>query len=134
LPPLFVYGTLRRGSPHPAAAWLRDGATWMGAARAAGRLLLVDNAGTRYPVLEPGGRGWVQGDIYTVDDAALWRRLDEYEGDQFQLIPIQVQLTSGSAAPEPVDAVAYAPVHAPGPGAEIPAGDWLAFLAPPQGL
>lgn len=76
---LFVYGTLRRGSPHPMRAVLERQTVWEGPARMAG---LLYDAGT-YPGLvpDPLKRNWVVGDLYRVREPdTLFPMLDEYEG------------------------------------------------------
>lgn len=74
---LFVYGTLRRGSRHPAALRLARQSRWLGEGVATGTLC---SAGA-YPVLVHDGKGRVQGDILHLRCPAItldW--LDRYEG------------------------------------------------------
>jgi len=76
---VFVYGTLRPGSPHPMAKFLADHARHVGPAKMAGRLY---NLG-RYPgMVSAGGEGeYVIGDIFQIDASGpVLARLDEYEG------------------------------------------------------
>jgi gamma-glutamylcyclotransferase (GGCT)/AIG2-like uncharacterized protein YtfP len=76
---LFVYGTLRQGSPAPQAAYLAKQAVYQGRAKLAGRLLHLG----RYPgLLRPSEASqWVQGDLYELPEGgALWEELDRYEG------------------------------------------------------
>jgi gamma-glutamylcyclotransferase (GGCT)/AIG2-like uncharacterized protein YtfP len=74
-PPLFVYGTLRRGQP---AHHLLQGAEFVGTARVRGRI--VEAGG--YPALAVGDQ-WVTGELYRVN-VKLFARLDDYEGKNYQ--------------------------------------------------
>jgi gamma-glutamylcyclotransferase (GGCT)/AIG2-like uncharacterized protein YtfP len=73
--PLFVYGTLRRGSHHPNARRLAREAAWLGPARAAGKLWRI----ATYPGFDPRGREMVRGDLYRLRSVASLRWLDAYE-------------------------------------------------------
>jgi gamma-glutamylcyclotransferase (GGCT)/AIG2-like uncharacterized protein YtfP len=76
---LFVYGTLRQGSPAPQAAWLARQAVYGGRATLAGRLLHLG----RYPglLLPVSGEQVVIGDFYELpEDGAVLEELDRYEG------------------------------------------------------
>ncbi len=78
---LFVYGTLLRRSPHPMARFLNERATYLGAAKIAGRLY---NLG-RFPGLVQGEPGdWVFGDLYDLGDEAArtLADLDRYENEE----------------------------------------------------
>jgi gamma-glutamylcyclotransferase (GGCT)/AIG2-like uncharacterized protein YtfP len=78
---LFVYGTLRRASPHPMARRLAERARFVAAAQIAGRLY---NLG-RYPGLVDAAApdDVVQGDVYDLgDDAELLAELDRYENGE----------------------------------------------------
>ncbi|MCI0638639.1 MAG: gamma-glutamylcyclotransferase [Gemmataceae bacterium] len=74
---LFVYGTLRRGSPHPMAQFLAQRARYVAGGRIQGRLY---NFG-RYPGLKPStdNADWVVGDLYELHNEAIWAELDRYE-------------------------------------------------------
>ena len=75
---LFVYGSLRRGSGHPMAQIVEDGADWMGVSRVEGRLYIID----WYPGLVPAGAAgqWVEGDLFRmVAPEHLLPLLDDYE-------------------------------------------------------
>jgi gamma-glutamylcyclotransferase (GGCT)/AIG2-like uncharacterized protein YtfP len=78
-PYLFVYGTLRRASTHPMARFLAERATYLGKARAPGRLYDLG----RYPGMtesEVDGE-WVQGEVYRLHEPGpTLAALDEYEG------------------------------------------------------
>lgn len=81
---LFVYGTLRRDSPHPMARVLAERAAYLGTATVAGRLYDLG----RYPGLaEPCASGdWVHGDLYDLgNDTALLTELDAYENGESPL-------------------------------------------------
>lgn len=75
---LFVYGSLRRGSRHPMARLLEDGADWMGVSRVEGQLYLID----WYPGLVPADSAgqWVEGDLYRMcAPEHLLPLLDDFE-------------------------------------------------------
>lgn len=74
---LFVYGTLRRGSPHPMAQFLAEHALYVAVGRIQGRLY---NLG-RFPGLRPStdDADWVVGDLYELYNEAIWAELDRYE-------------------------------------------------------
>ncbi|WP_417358702.1 gamma-glutamylcyclotransferase family protein [Gallaecimonas pentaromativorans] len=71
--PVFVYGTLRRQSPHPLARRLADEGRYLGEARCQGQLYRV----AHYPGWVPGP-GWVTGELYRLSPALL-AALDSYE-------------------------------------------------------
>lgn len=75
---LFVYGTLRRQASHQMARRLAERADYVGPAQVAGEIYDLGN----YPglVLADTHDMWVQGDLYRIDDEALWEELDRYEG------------------------------------------------------
>jgi gamma-glutamylcyclotransferase (GGCT)/AIG2-like uncharacterized protein YtfP len=77
-PLLFVYGTLRRASRHPMAAYLAERGRSLGEAKLAARLY---NLG-RYPGITPprDADDWVYGDLYDLgDDGEALAELDRYE-------------------------------------------------------
>lgn len=100
---LFVYGTLRKGYPHPMADMLATRARFVGAAKMRGRLL---NLG-RYPgLIEPAGpEDWVQGDVFALPPGEdLLAVLDRYEGTDRQPLLFSrrlgsVQLLTGDDPP-----------------------------------
>lgn len=76
---LFVYGTLRQGSPAPQAARLAKQAVYQGRATCAGRLLHLG----RYPglLLADKAGQQVEGDLYELPEGGeLLAELDHYEG------------------------------------------------------
>jgi gamma-glutamylcyclotransferase (GGCT)/AIG2-like uncharacterized protein YtfP len=74
---LFVYGTLRRSAAHPMHGLLRESASLLGDARVRGVLYRVG----AYPGLVlDAAAGWVQGELYRLNDAGVLERLDAYEG------------------------------------------------------
>ena len=76
---LFVYGTLRRGSPNSRHAMLARAARFIGRARMRGRLYELGG----YPGLVPAPEAdrWVHGEVYELaDPEQLLALLDEYEG------------------------------------------------------
>jgi gamma-glutamylcyclotransferase (GGCT)/AIG2-like uncharacterized protein YtfP len=75
---LFVYGTLKRCSPHPMAKFLAERGRFLGEARLRGRLFDLG----RYPGMQPAQAEdeWVYGDLYDLaHDPAAWVELDAYE-------------------------------------------------------
>ncbi|MBX9680823.1 MAG: gamma-glutamylcyclotransferase [Gemmataceae bacterium] len=75
---LFVYGTLKRCSPHPMAQFLAQRGRFLGEARMPGRLFDLG----RYPGMQPAqsAEEWVYGDLYDLShDPAAWAELDAYE-------------------------------------------------------
>jgi len=75
---LFVYGTLRRGSGHPLACRLQQGAEYLGLATVAGRLYRVAHYPGLVPARQPGQR--VVGDLFRLrQPRALLAWLDRYE-------------------------------------------------------
>lgn len=77
---LFVYGTLRDGSPHPRAWALRRESELLGRAWMRGRLYRV----AHYPGLRPGG-GRVTGELLRLaHPESTLRWLDAYEGAAFR--------------------------------------------------
>jgi gamma-glutamylcyclotransferase (GGCT)/AIG2-like uncharacterized protein YtfP len=102
IPFLFVYGTLRHGSPHPMARFLAERARLVGQARVPGRLYDLG----RYPGLtEPRTpEDWVFGDLFELEDPQLTLlELDHYEECSpadaqpwlFERRPVPVALATG---------------------------------------
>jgi gamma-glutamylcyclotransferase (GGCT)/AIG2-like uncharacterized protein YtfP len=100
---LFVYGTLRRRSPHPMARFLARRARFVGEARVPGRLYDLG----RYPGMTPSEREneWVHGDLYDLGvDSATLAELDGYENAEspqpafFDRQSAEVTLADGAAA------------------------------------
>ena len=82
---LFVYGSLRPGQPAwPLLAWNAVGQPRP--ATVAGR---VFDTGLGYPALLPGGHAGAAGQLVALrDPVALLRRLDRYEGSDYQRIRV----------------------------------------------
>lgn len=79
LPYLFVYGTLRRNSAHPMAAFLANNGLYLGAAKTPGRLY---DLGPYPGMLEAKTEtDWVHGEVYELanPDRTI-AELDKYEG------------------------------------------------------
>jgi gamma-glutamylcyclotransferase (GGCT)/AIG2-like uncharacterized protein YtfP len=76
---LFVYGTLRKGSNHPMAAFLARNATFVAEGRTRGRLL---DLGTYPGMVEPvSPDDWVEGDVFELTDPeSILPALNRYEG------------------------------------------------------
>lgn len=86
---LFVYGSLKRGhSNHAQLA----GASFQGVAQSAPGYTLYRVGG--YPGLAPGGQGAVTGELYAVP-AALFERLDEFEGCPWLYERVRIPLSDG---------------------------------------
>lgn len=75
-------------------------------ARVCGRALVSEPArlhghrrhpvrGEDYPGLRPAAGGIVDGRLYRDIDAALWARLDAFEGTDYERVPVPVQLADG---------------------------------------
>jgi gamma-glutamylcyclotransferase (GGCT)/AIG2-like uncharacterized protein YtfP len=76
---LFVYGTLRKGSTHPMAAFLARHARFVAEGKTPGRLLDLG----AYPgiVEAESADDWVQGDVFELaDPETTLLALDRYEG------------------------------------------------------
>jgi gamma-glutamylcyclotransferase (GGCT)/AIG2-like uncharacterized protein YtfP len=76
---LFVYGTLRKGSSHPMAAFLARQARFVAEGKTPGRLLDLG----AYPgmVAAESAGDWVQGDVFEMADPEIaLAALDRYEG------------------------------------------------------
>ncbi len=126
---LFVYGTLRRQSPHPMAVWLRSCAAWIGEAIMPGTLY---DCGS-YPVAVAGSR-LVLGDLYRLrDPQPALARLDDYEGcagtsdDLYRRLTATVRLLGNERQER--NAMTYLAMAAPHGARAIPGGDWLAHLS-----
>jgi len=70
---LFVYGSLRRGSPHPLAIRLAENARWLGLAGYRGLLFDIGAYPGAVPADDPARR--VRGDLYRLTDPAPARPL-----------------------------------------------------------
>lgn len=95
---LFVYGTLRRASPHPMARELARAAHFVGEGKMRGRLHSLG----AYPGMTPAtdAEDWVPGDVYRLQDpAAMFPILDQYEGAEFVRMLDTVLLDSGTELP-----------------------------------
>ncbi len=116
---LFVYGTLRRGSPNEFARMLADRAQLLGAARVSGRL---HDLGL-YPGAVPSAQSgqWIHGEVLQFEDSELLSSLDEYEGAEFKRAMVSVQMEDGVGV---VQCWIYWYAGAPA-GRVIASGDWL---------
>lgn len=122
---LFVYGTLRPGSPHPFAARLARESRWLGMARARGRLYRV----SWYPAYVPGAAGWVSGDLLRLTrpgETLAW--LDAFEDVAPSAGPPEYARATvpvlGGIGPRRAQTYRYTlPVKGLTP---LPGGDWLA--------
>jgi len=95
---LFVYGTLKRGSPNRYAGRLARSAEFLGVARVRGRLhRLRHYPGVR---LQPLVNKWVSGEVFRLHDPSrLLRELDRYEGREFRRVKADAVFPNGSRLP-----------------------------------
>lgn len=94
-PLLFVYGTLKSRSRHPAAARLRDESRWLGPAQTQGRLYGLG----AYPALvaSPAPGCLVSGEVFELlspPGSLPW--LDAYEGSEYHRRVAPVRLSGGA--------------------------------------
>ena len=87
---LFVYGTLRRGSPNKFAKLLADNSRFIGDARMRGRLHQFSNYSGAVPSDRPNE--WVRGELFELLDPSILGRLDEYEGSEFRRVLLTISL------------------------------------------
>jgi gamma-glutamylcyclotransferase (GGCT)/AIG2-like uncharacterized protein YtfP len=95
---LFVYGTLKRGSPNRHAERLARSAEFLGLARVRGRLYRL----RPYPWirLQPLVNKWVSGEVFRLHDPSrLLRELDRYEGREFRRVRADAIFPDGSRLP-----------------------------------
>lgn len=118
---LFVYGTLRRDTGHPAAVLLERRAREVGWGLLRGRLYDLGP----YPAVvrsqDPGHR--VRGLVYRMEPGLaelLLAELDRYEGASFRREVVSVHLESG----ESISAWVYLYARTPPPGRVIDSGDY----------
>jgi gamma-glutamylcyclotransferase (GGCT)/AIG2-like uncharacterized protein YtfP len=80
---LFVYGTLRRASPHPMARLLERRGRFLGESRVPGKLFDLG----RFPGMVPcdAKEGTVAGDVYELTDPEALAELDRYENAESPL-------------------------------------------------
>lgn len=82
---LFVYGTLRRDCPNGAHPQYLAGAEFITSAQVRGKLYRV----SYYPALVLDDGGWVQGEIYRLQNEQQLARLDAYEECTYPALPEQ---------------------------------------------
>lgn len=125
---LFVYGTLRRASPHPMARFLEQKACWLGPASAPGRLYDLGPFPGMTEAQSDQGR--VQGDVYELPGTGqTLAELDRYEGcacaeeelGPFTRRAVPVRLASG----EELTAWVYFYGGPVWEGQRIASGDWI---------
>jgi len=127
---LFVYGTLRRASPHPMAQFLAQRSSFVGEAAITGRLY---NLG-RFPGMTETDTSSerVVGDVYLLDaERALIQELDRYENAEsplpsfFERGDAEVTLTDGRK----IEAMVYWYRGAVDESQRIGSGDYLDIIA-----
>ena len=119
---LFVYGTLRRGAKTGWSEVLEESSRFIGMGTVSGELFLVRD----YPgMIASAMDRRVTGDVFRIDDAGLWSKLDEYEGDEFERRMVLVHMTDGSK----LEACAYFYVRDTAGKTRIESGDYLAGTA-----
>jgi gamma-glutamylcyclotransferase (GGCT)/AIG2-like uncharacterized protein YtfP len=112
---LFVYGTLMRG--FPLHRLLEGRAEYLGPGQVVARLVDLG----AYPAAIRDGHGIVHGEVYKVNDQALWLSLDSAEGPQYH----REQVTCRSATGREATAFIYW-YTGPHRGIPIPGGDYRA--------
>ena len=117
-PLLFVYGTLMRG--YPLHALLEGRSALVGEGVVPG--LLFDLG--RYPAALPGEGASIRGEVYRLDDAALWRTLDSAEGSRYHRGEVGVRMAGGGQ----VTACVYWYVGPLDRAVPIPGGDYRAHV------
>jgi len=98
---LFVYGTLRRGSPNKFAQLLEASARFMGIGRIQARIYRFPN----YPgaVASDDLADSVSGELFELTDPSILAVLDAYEGAEFERATVSVRLDTG----DPLQAWVY---------------------------
>lgn len=100
---LFVYGTLKRkpdGSKHE----LLKRADFFGSGRVRGKRYTADG----YPAaVLNAGAGWIEGEIFRLDDAGLWAALDDYEGNSYRRVLCEIECEQGGT----LEAYCYVLAH-----------------------
>ena len=127
---LFVYGLLRKGSSHPMAQYLAAHAEYVAKGSIYGSLYLISD----YPgviVRADGGR--IIGDIYSINEEALWEKMDAFEevpfSDEYRKEWIEVLTEDGQKKcttyvyNRPVDGLR-----------QIASGDFLRFAGGDSGI
>ena len=121
--PLFVYGTLRRGSEHAFARLLRETSEFVCPGRLRGSLYSIAN----YPGWVEDSDDFVLGDIFQPRDAgSLMRELDEYEGPEYERVLRMVQTATG-----PRECWVYLYKEAVAGKSRLISGDWFESQGPP---
>ena len=114
-PLLFVYGTLMRG--FALHRLLDDRARHLGNGTVAGRLFDLGS----YPGAVEDALGSIAGEVYAIEEPALWTVLDSAEGPQYHRGEVSVRMDDG------VERVAFIYwYHGPLRGVPIPGGDYRA--------
>jgi gamma-glutamylcyclotransferase (GGCT)/AIG2-like uncharacterized protein YtfP len=86
---LFVYGTLRSEFENEYARLLRSQGELLGVTTVAGSIYRVQH----YPAWRPEPAGEVRGEVFRLNDPkATLAVLDEYEGADFERVPIETPL------------------------------------------
>lgn len=118
---LFVYGTLREDTGHPASRLLRRGARVLGSAVMTG--CLYDLGSHPGAVRSPDPEHRIHGLCYRIEpgrEELLLAELDRYEGPDFRRETVSVTLANA----ESVAAWVYLYVRPPPAERRIESGDW----------
>jgi gamma-glutamylcyclotransferase (GGCT)/AIG2-like uncharacterized protein YtfP len=115
---LFVYGTLRRGSPNRFARLLESQARFAGSGRMLGRLY---DLGNHPGAVSSKAQGeWVRGDVFLLKrPTTTLPILDRYEGSEYERRMVPVHL----ASEKHIEAQVYFLKREPA-GGRIQSGEW----------
>ncbi len=115
--PLFVYGTLRKGSGDEFASLLESASDFVATGCVRGSLYRI----AHYPGWVEDSDGWVQGEIRQPrDSGSLLHELDEYEGPDYRRV-LRVMETDGG----PLQCWVYLYSRSIEGKSRVVSGDWL---------
>jgi gamma-glutamylcyclotransferase (GGCT)/AIG2-like uncharacterized protein YtfP len=119
---LFAYGTLRRGAREPARELLAGHAMFVGMGWIRAKLYDLGAYPGAVPSEQPTDR--VYGEIHRLRQAAaVFKRLDQYEGEHFKRQQVSVSVSTGKK----ISAWVYLYRGPVKETKRIPSGDYLAF-------
>ncbi len=115
--PLFVYGTLRRGSDNDFARLLHETSDFVSTGHLRGSLYRI----AHYPGWVEDSGGWVTGEIWQPRDAgSMLRELDDYEGSDYERVLRMVDTPTG-----PKECWVYLFLASTEKKARLFTGDWF---------